>query len=62
MSSEEVKIGYVVAFVHNGTDLAVIDAKEEDHEDCIFQSHTEAMEAATKLAVKRNMDLYDFST
>ena len=54
--------GYVIAFVHNGTDIAVIDGEAEEHEDCIYQSHSEAMEAAKKLAVTRNMDLYDFST
>ena len=53
--------GYAISFVHNGTDLAVIDATEE-HEDCIYQSHSEAMEAAKALAVTQNMDLFDFST
>lgn len=54
--------GYVIAFVHSGTDLAVTDATEDDYEGCIFDDHKEAVETAQRLAAERKVDLYDFSS
>tara|TARA_R110002020_G_scaffold358855_2_gene571465 strand:- start:1867 stop:2154 length:288 start_codon:yes stop_codon:yes gene_type:complete len=53
--------GYVIAFVHSGTDLAVIDATVDDHDDCIFDDHKEALETAKRLAAEMKVHLYDFT-
>ena len=56
------RAGYVIAFVYDGRAIAVIDAREDHNDHSIFLDHTKAMESAKRMAVTRNIKLYDLSS